>query len=176
MIEVDWDGERAAVGAGIYEPDLPGTCRAEEVNAADLAAAPSEAKLQAFVRCAAILLEEKGYSAREELETSSRWRDGSSYVFVMDLDGNQVLTGNGVRINGRFLHEFGGRSDPMDQFGGRDMVTVGAVFGEALTYYQHHDPLTGRFRPKVGMPKRVVSHGVPLILGAGYELARGPEI
>ena len=63
VIEVDWDGERAAVGAGIYAPDLPGTCRAEEVNAADLAAAPSEAKLQAFVRCAAILLEEKGYSA-----------------------------------------------------------------------------------------------------------------
>ena len=170
LAEVDWDGQRAVVGAGIYAPDLPGTCSSEEVNAADLEAAPSEAKLQAFVRCAAMLLEEKGYFAREELETSSRWRDGSSYVFVMDLEGNQVLTGHGLRVNGKSLHEFGGKSDPMDQFGGRDMVAVGDAFGEALIYYRNRDPRTGGMQPKVGMLKRVVSHGVALVLGAGYEL------
>ena len=42
LVEVDWDGQRAAVGAGIYAPDLSGTCSSETVNAADLAAAPSE--------------------------------------------------------------------------------------------------------------------------------------
>lgn len=176
LVEVDWDGQRAAVGAGIYASDLPGTCASEEVNAADLAAAPSDAKLAAFVRCAAMLLEEKGYFARNELETSSRWRHGSNYVFVMDLEGNQVLTGNGLRINGKSLHEFGGKSDPTDQFGGRDMVAVGDAFGEALIYYRNRDPLTGRIQPKVGMLKRVVSHGVPLILGAGYQLGSGPAV
>ena len=35
--EVDWDGQRAVVGSGIYAPDLPGTCSSDEVNAADLA-------------------------------------------------------------------------------------------------------------------------------------------
>lgn len=176
LVEVDWDGQRAAVGAGIYAPDLPSTCSSEEVNAADLAAAPSEAKLQAFVRCAAMLLEEQGYFAREELETSSRWRHGSSYVFVMDLEGNQVLTGHGLRVNGKSLHEFGGKSDPMDQFGGRDMVAVGDAFGEALIYYRNRDPRTGGIQPKVGMLKRVVSHGVPLILGAGYELGSQTKV
>ena len=31
--EIDWNGARAAIGATHYSPDLPGTCRAEEVNA-----------------------------------------------------------------------------------------------------------------------------------------------
>ena len=174
VIEVDWNGQRAAVGAGIYAPDLPGTCSSDEVNAIALAAAPSEAKLQAFVRCAAMLLEEKGYGARSEFEDSSRWHQGSSYVFVMDMAGNQVLGGSGLRVNGRALHEFGGKSDPMDQFGGRDMVAVGDAFGEAFIYYHGLNPATGTSQPKVGLLKRVVSHGVPLVLGAGYEL--GPEL
>ena len=171
VIEVDWDGQRAAVGAGIYAPDLPGTCNADEVNAAGLGAAPSEAKLQAFVRCAAMLVAEKGYFARSEFESGSRWRHGSSYVFVMDLAGNQLLTGNNVRVNGKALHEWGGKSRPMDQFGGRDMVAVGDAFGEALVYYRGFNPMTGSSHPKVGLLKRVLAHGVPVIVGAGYDLA-----
>ena len=176
VIEVDWNGERAAIGAGIYAPDLPGTCNDDEVNAAGLAAAPSEAKLRAFVRCAAMLVEEKGYFAKGELEGSSRWRDGASYVFVMDMTGNQVLTGNRVRVNGNALHEWGGKSTPADQFGGRDMVAVGDAFGEALVYYRGRDPMTGAGQPKVGMLKRVVAHGVPLLVGASYGLAPEPDV
>ena len=173
VIEVDWDGQRAVVGAGIYAPDLPGTCNADEVNAAKVAAAPSEESLQAFVRCAAMLVAEKGYSARGELETGSRWRDGSIYVFVMDLAGNQLLTGNSTRLNGRALHEWGGTSRPTDQFGGRDMAAVGDAFGEAFIYYRGRNPMTGSSHPKVGLLKRVVAHGVPVIVGAGYDAASG---
>ena len=171
VIEVDWDGHRAAVGAGIYAPDLPGTCNADEVNAAGLATAPSKESLQAFVRCAAMLVEDKGYFARSELESSSRWRHGSTYVFVMDLQGNQILTGNSVRVNGKALHEWGGMSNPADQFGGRDMAAVGNAFGEAVIYYHGRNPMSGSSHPKVGLLKRFVAHGVPLIVGAGYDLA-----
>ena len=41
IIEIDWDGEPAVIGAGIYSRDWPGTCYADEVNAATLSAAPS---------------------------------------------------------------------------------------------------------------------------------------
>ena len=174
VIEVDWDGQRAALGAGIYAPDVPGACNAGAVNAAVLAAAPSERKLEEFVRCAATLVEEKGYFAKGELEEDSRWRQGSTYVFVMDMAGNQVLTGNRVRVNGKALHEWGGKSTPLDQFGGRDMVAVGDAFGEAVIYYRGRHPMTGAIQPKVGLLKRVVAHGVPLIVGAGYELASEP--
>ena len=30
---IDWDGNPAAIGAGIYRRDIPGTCESEEVNA-----------------------------------------------------------------------------------------------------------------------------------------------
>ena len=176
VIEVDWDGQRAAIGAGIYARDLPGTCNADEVNAAGLAAAPSEETLQAFVRCAAMLVAEKGYFARSEIESGSRWRHGSSYVFVMDLAGNQILTGNGVRVNGKALHEWGGKRSPMDQFGGRDMISVGDAFGEAIIYYRGRNPLSGLSHPKVGVLKRVVTHGVTVIVGAGYDLASEPAV
>ena len=97
VIEVNWDGLRAAIGAGVYSPEIPGACSAEEVNATALSAAPSEASLHHFVRCAALLVEEKGFSAKGELENSSRWRRGATYVFAMDLSGNQVLSGSPVR-------------------------------------------------------------------------------
>ena len=176
VIEVDWNGRRAAVGAGIYAPDVPGACNTAEVNAAAVATAPSERKLQAFVRCAAMLVEKQGYFAKDELEGDSRWRHGSTYVFVMDMAGNQVLTGNRVRVNGTSLHEWGGRSTPGDQFGGRDMAAVGAAFGEALIYYRGRNPMTGAVQSKIGLLKRVVAHGVPLIVGAGYELASVPPV
>ncbi|MDE0625597.1 MAG: hypothetical protein OXH99_04300 [Bryobacterales bacterium] len=171
VIEVEWDSRRAVIGAGVYSPEIPGACSAEEVNATALAAAPSEASLHQFVRCAAQLVEEKGFSAKGELESSPRWRRGASYVFAMDLSGNQVLSGSPVRVNGRALHEWGGKSDPTDQFGGRNMVSVGDTFGEAVIYYMGRDPRTGRDQAKVAVLKRAVAHGVPLIVGAAYPRA-----
>ena len=176
MIEVDWEGQRAAIGAGLYARDLPGTCHVEEVNAAALEAAPSEEKLKEFVRCAALLVEEKGYFAKGVIEGSSRWSHGTGYVFVMDMKGNQVFTGNKVRVNGNALHEWGDRSMPFSQFGGRDVIGVGDVFGEAFVYYRGRDPMTGASQPKVSMLKRVVAHGVPLIVGAGYARALEPAV
>ena len=171
VIEIDWDGDRAAIGAGVYAPDLPGTCFAEEVNAASLDAHPSEEKLQEFVRCAAMMVESKGYLAKDELENNPRWNNGSTYAFVMDIMGNQVLTGSRVRVNRNALHEWGGRSAPTDQFGGRDMASVGDAFGEAIIYYQALNPMTGASQPKVGFVKRIVAQGVPLLVGAGYYIS-----
>ena len=37
---IDWDGNPAAIGAGIYRRDLPGTCRSEEIHAMGLDADP----------------------------------------------------------------------------------------------------------------------------------------
>ncbi len=171
VIEIDWDGDPAVIGAGIYELDLPATCNDDEVSAAALEAVPSPETLQAFVRCAAMLVESEGYLAKHALEGDPRWSSGSSYAFVLDMQGNQVISGRQARVNGQALHEWGGRGGPGDQFGGRDMVDVGATFGEAFVYYQSFNPLAGTSQPKVGLLKRVVSQGVPLLVGAGYFVA-----
>ena len=66
---IDWDGTPAAIGAGIYERDIPGTCWSEEVNAMLLDSDPSNERLKEFVRCAAMELEMKGYFAINTLTT-----------------------------------------------------------------------------------------------------------
>ena len=166
LIEVDWDGEPAALGAGIYSRDWPGTCYADEVSAAALGANPSPEALREFVRCAAMVVESEGYFAKEQIERDPRWKDGAHYVYVLDMMGNQVMTGNGLRVNGRALHEWGSGGQ---QFGGRDLVEVGGTFGETYLYYRSYNPQTGADQPKVGFLKRVVAQGVPLLVGAGYD-------
>ena len=143
VIEVDWNGTRAAIGAGLYANDRPGTCNADEVNAAGLTATPSDRKLQEFVRCAALLLESKGYFAMDEFEQGSRWADGPSYVYVMDMMGNQVMTSSRIRVNANALHEWGGGGTQPSAFGGRDIVGVGDSFGESSLYYWHFNPAAG---------------------------------
>ena len=172
VIEIDWDGEPAVIGAGIYSRDWPGTCYADEVSAAALGADPSPESLREFVRCAAMMLESDGYFALEELEGNPRWTDGTHYLYVLDMMGNQVMSGNRVRVNGRAFHEWGGRG-PENQFDGRDMVDVGGTFGESFVYYRGYVPQEGAYQPKVGFLKRVVAQGVPLLVGSGYYL--GPE-
>lgn len=170
VIEVDWDGHRAAVGAGLYANDQPGTCNADEVNAANVASEPTERKLQEFVRCAALMVESEGYFATHELERNPRWSEGGTYVYVMDMMGNQLMSSNKFRVNGNALHEWGGGGNRPEAFGGRDVVSVGDSFGESFIYYQDRSPFTGESEPKVGMLKRTVSHGIPVLVGSGYHL------
>ena len=167
IIEVDWDGEPAVIGAGIYSRDWPGTCYADEVSAAALGADPSPETLREFVRCAAMLVESEGYFAIDELEGDARWTDGAHYVYVLDMMGNQVMSGRPFRVNGKALHEWGGRG-PKNHFDGRDMLDMGSTFGESYVYYQSFNPMAGTNRPKVGFLKRVVAQGVPLLVGSGY--------
>lgn len=171
-VNIDWDGTPAMIGAGIYERDLPGTCEATLVNAAEVAHDPSLAVLSEFVRCAAQAVEEKGYFAAAEFESDPRWRSGSVYVFGMDEMGRQVFTGNRVRVGGATIHEWGA-SSPTDQFGGRDIVGVANTFGESVLYYNAFSPDTGRGERKVAVVKRVSAQGVPVLVGSGYYLADG---
>lgn len=167
MIETDWNGNRAVIGAGLYARDLPGTCHASDVSASIVSASMDARRLQEFVRCAAMMVESRGYFAKEELETNRRWSSGGTNVFVLDMMGNQVMSSNRLRIDGTAPHEWGKESGAV-QFGGRDMVGVGGAFGEAFVYYGAYHPETWAYRPKVGFMKRVVAQGVPLVVGAGY--------
>ncbi len=170
VIEIDWDGEPAVIGAGIYSRDWPGTCYPDEVSAEVLHQTPSPETLREFVRCAALAVEADGYFAKREIERDPRWTDGQHYVYVLDMLGNQVMSGRPVRVNGRAPHEWGRGGPRGDQFGGRDMAAMGDTFGESYVYYRAYDPLTGTYQPKVGFLKRVVAQGVPLLVGASYSI------
>ena len=164
---IDWDGTPAAIGAGIYRRDLPGTCQSEEVNAMDLEADPSDERLQEFVRCAAMELESKGYFATITLANDPRWKHGSIYLFGLDTNGYALFSGDpDIGQPGAGASEL---NDMMDgPFGGRDVVSVGDAFGETLLYYTARNPGNDEMQNKVTFVKRVVANGLPVLIGAGY--------
>ncbi len=160
--EVDWNGERAALGAGIYARDLPGTCDPGEVHAAGMAANQSDRRLLEFVRCATLEVESAGFFAGPMLSESPRWKHGSVYVFgvngetgAVEFSGNRASFATSGRI-------------PELLFGGRDVIEVGKVFGESFWYYSFENPVTGALEPKVAFVKLARPQGFPLLVGSGY--------
>ena len=173
---IDWDGNPAAIGAGIYRRDFPSTCEAEEVNAMQLEAEPSTLRLQEFVRCAAMELEANGYFAIGALSSDPRWRNQSIYVFGLDTYGNALFSGN------LYSQPWWGALTPElndhvgGPFGGRDVVSVGDDFGEAFLYYSTRNPFTGIMQGKVDFVKRIMVYGLPILVASGYYLDDVPEI
>ena len=168
VIRIDWDGEEAVIGSGIYRRDLPGTCLPAQVNAASVETAQSMESLKEFVRCAALEAESKGWFGTLLLERGERWRAGSIYVFGLDMDGNQLFSGNPVMVNGDRVAEWGRGAKAT--FGGRDMAGVADTFGESLIYYRAIHPETGVMSRKAAFVKRVSAQGAPLLIGAGIYL------
>ena len=170
---IDWNGTKAVIGSGVYPTDLPASCDPAAVNAAGFAAAPSNQSLKEFVRCAAFMVEEKGYFGAGAFKDDPRWRSGPAYVFGLDAMGGQWLSGRRIAVNGVPLHEWG---DQADQFGGRDVMGVVDAFGEAYLYYRTMNPATGRVERKVAFVKRAFSQGVPVFIGSGYYLDSGAGV
>ncbi len=170
---IDWDGISAAIGAGIYHRDLPGTCWSEEVNALGLEDHPSNHRLQEFVHCAALELESKGYFATITLATDPRWRSNSIYLFGLDTSGNPLFSGDSYsRWFGPSVSELDASLNATLQ--GQDVVSVADAFGESFLYYSTRNPATGMLQRKVTFVKRVVAYGLPLLIGSGYYLEDGP--
>ena len=156
---LDWDGIPAAIGAGIYRRDVPGTCVSEEVNAQRLEEDPSPERLQEFVRCAALEFAAKGAFALS-LPTQPRWRSNSIYLFGIDTSGDTLFSGeDGLST-----------SSELNFSSAHDAVSPAAAFGESFLYYSAPNPFTGQAQRKVTFVKRVVSYGLPLLVGAGYYL------
>ena len=161
---IDWDGTPAAIGSGIYRRDLPGTCRSEEVNATQLDEHPSSQRLQEFVRCAAMELETAGYFGLVSLSTDPRWRSHSIYLFGVDMYGNTLFTGNPYNWG------MGISPSELTTIAVRDDVAVAEAFGETFLYYTSVNPSNGMPQRKASFVKRVVTFGVPILIGAGYYL------
>ena len=159
---IDWDGTPAAIGAGIYQRDIPGTCWSEEVNAMLLDDDPSSERLKEFVRCAAMELEMKGYFAINTLTTEPRWRHGSIYLFAIDTYGYTLFSGDSYSEPDDIMSELVG---PVED---QDLVSVADAFEESFLYYTKRNPSSEMEERKVTFVKRVVSFGLPILIGAGY--------
>ena len=160
--EIEWNGDRAAIGAGIYSRDFPGACDATEVNAAQLLATPSDQRLQELVRCAAQEVESAGFFAGPVLSSDPRWNQGPIYVSGVNVETGIVeFSGNPASFatSGRI---------PEVLFDGRNAIEAAALFGESFWYYSFGNPATGEVEPKAVFVKLVRAQGVPLLVSSGY--------
>ncbi len=162
VVLVDWNGQAAGLGAGIYESDLPGTCQSGEVNAAALEQYPSDEALMAFVRCAAYEVERAGLFAARALTSDPRWRSGSIYVFGVEPETEEILFSGSEES---FLVS-GSVSEAL--FEGRRSPLLAKDFGETFWYYLFTDPASGALTRKVSFVKRVVAQGKVVVVGSGY--------
>ena len=161
---IDWEGNPSAIGAGLYRRDLPGTCQREEVNAVQLEEHPSSQRLQEFVHCATMELETTGYFGLVSLSTDPRWRSHSIYLFGVDMYGNTLFTGNPYNWG------MGISPSELTTIAVRDDVAVAEAFGETFLYYTSVNPSNGMPQRKASFVKRVVTFGVPILIGSGYYL------
>ena len=160
LIGIDWNGQSAIIGAGIYRRDLPGSCNPAEVNAAVLEARPTEQNLAEFVRCAAIEVEAKGFFATPILARDPRWLSRTiSVSLVNPVDGTVLFSPLGEGHEGRNFNSL---------FGGRDLAGVGGAFGESFSYFSHVNRVTGIPVRTVGFAKRVIVDGMPMLVYSGY--------
>ena len=107
--------------------------------------------------------------ATRALSSDLRWSSSSIYVFGLDTYGNTLFSGGpGSQGYGFIASEL---NDDLDgPFGGRDVVGVGDAFGESFLYYSMLNPATGMVQRKVAFVKRIVSYGLPILVGSGYYL------
>ena len=121
------------------------------------------------MRCAAMELESHGYFATRALSSDPRWRSRSIYVFGLDTYGYTLFSGDPYSqwygVIAPELNDY-----PEGPFGGRDVVSVGNAFGETFLYYSTRNPSTGKLQRKVTFVKRVVTYGLPILVGSGYYL------
>ena len=125
-------GLRPAIGAGIYERDIPGTCWSEEVNAMLLDDDPSNERLKEFVRCAAMELEMKGYFAINTLTTDPRWKHGSIYLFAIDTYGYTLFSGDSYSEPDDIMSELVGTDEDQDLVSVEDADAFGEIMSELV--------------------------------------------
>ena len=164
QIAVDWDGVPAAIGAGIYRRDIPGTCDPSSVNATALALSPTNRVLKEFVRCAAMQVESLGQFAGPVFESHPRWNMGPFFVYLIEAETEEV------KFSGNPLFFAISRRVGDALFGGRDALGIAEAMGEAFWYSLFTDPGSGQVVRQNSFVKRVLVDGVPMVVGSGYYL------
>jgi signal transduction histidine kinase len=124
--------------------------------------------LEAFVNDAAHLLHTKGDAALGELRlTRIPWREGETYLFVLDLQGNVLIHPDPALQGKNLLSQVDVDGRPITR-GLIDTATAERDKPEGWYRYRWRDPATGRIRWKSTYVRLTTdTSGKPLVLGAG---------
>ena len=156
------DGRAYILAAGLYVPS--DECRAlplaRDINTRE--------ELQLFVHCAAQLVEERGELAFDLFLNHPQWLGGSVYLFVLDEQCRQLVTGQDLVDEGPAGCDFvDTEGTPVDQ---NIRATVTSEAGEGWISYVLQNPVSGQVEGKNSYVVGVMFNGELISVAAGlYE-------
>ena len=156
------DGRAYILAAGLYVPS--DECRAlplaRDINTRE--------ELQLFVHCAAQLVEERGELAFDLFLNHPQWLGGSVYLFVLDEQCRQLVTGQDLVDEGPAGCDFVDiEGTPVDQ---NIRATVTSEAGEGWISYVLQNPVSGQVEGKNSYVVGVMLNGELISVAAGlYE-------
>ncbi|MCE2489238.1 MAG: cache domain-containing protein [Anaerolineae bacterium] len=163
VLQLDYQGEVAYIGAGLHPQDTHGICPPETVRASLVG---NERELEHFVRCAEHHLRQQGLQALHDFNQGERWINGSTYIFLIDFETLfMVASGGQAHLLGtcRTADKYAeGRVKAVPE-----MQRVLESHDEGYVYYRFRNPATDEEGRKVAFVRRILLDGHAYILGSG---------
>lgn len=162
VLQLDYQGEPAFIGAGLHPQDTHGTCPADTVRASLVY---TEQDIETFVGCAAHHLQRNGLQALHDFNSDPRWISGPSYLFFYDLESLFAV------LNAGQPHLVGtDRSGSTDPDGVKITQEIQRILGshdDGYVYYRFRNPATDEEGRKITYARRVLHNGHEYLLAAG---------
>ena len=162
VLQLDYQGEPAFIGAGLHPQDTHGTCPADTVRASLVY---SEHDIETFVGCAAHHLQRNGLQALHDFNTDPRWVSGPSYLFFYDLESAfAVLNAGQPHLVGT---DRSGSTDPDGVKITQEILRILRSHDDGYVYYRFRNPATDEEGRKITYARRVLVGGHEYLLAAG---------
>ena len=163
VLQVEYQGEPAFIGAGFHPLDTHGTCPADKVRASLVY---SERDIEAYVNCAVHHLQQNGLQALHEFGNDPRWISGPTYLFLYDLETAFAV------FNAGQPHLVGTIRDASSYAEGRvpvvpEIQRILASHDDGYVSYIIRNPATDEEGRKTTYVRRVLLDGHAYLIGAG---------
>ncbi|MCY4023197.1 MAG: cache domain-containing protein [Anaerolineaceae bacterium] len=162
VLQLDYRGEPAFIGAGLHPQDTHGTCPADTVRASLVY---NEQDIETFVECAAHHLQRNGLQALHDFNSDPRWVSGPSYLFFYDLESAfAVLNAGQPHLVGT---DRSGSTDPDGVKITQEILRILRSHDDGYVYYRFRNPATDEEGRKITYARRVLVGGHEYLLAAG---------
>ena len=162
VLQLDYQGEPAFIGAGLHAQDTRASCSPDIVRASLVY---NERDLERFVACAEHHLQRQGLQAIHDFNSDPRWKSGPTYLILLDMESLvAVLAAGQPHLVGVDGSEF--RDMDAVPFA-REKRRILTSHDDGYVYYRFRNPASGEVEPKATYLRRVLLDGHAYVLGAG---------
>ena len=163
VLQLDYQGEPAFIGAGLHPQDTHATCSSDQVRASLVY---SERDVERFVTCAEHHLRERGLQAIHDFNTDPRWKAGPTYLFLFDLENLLTLANAGQPHLVGTVRNAAAYAEGQVK-GAPETQRILASHDDGYIYYTFRNPATEAEGRKIAYFRRFLLDGRSYYIGSG---------